>query len=409
VRYDLIMNHAFLLAAGSGKRSKLPDKLQEMIAGKPLFWHALQALQQHPLIKNLVLVVPDHKKTLFRKLLKEWGMLKIIVAIGGKTRQESAEKGLIELKKNTNIQSRDLLLFHNAANPFLTSSEITQVLKAGAKTGAAFVAHPIVDTVKSLKKPPKRRTDQVIETIDRSNLWQAQTPQVVRMDLYEKALAKNLSGTDEMSLIEQLGIYPRIIKASPYNFKITYQRDFEFARFLLEGKNEFRTGIGIDSHAFDRTKTGLTLGGKLFKNYPKLKANSDGDVMLHALCNAVSQALGQGSLGTFANDLCLKKGIKDSQKYLEQILIKMHTKGFELHQVGFQFEGKFPLIDPLTPQIKSSLQKLLLLPGDKIGITATSGEELTAFGRGEGLQCLVIVLLRTLPPHPLGGHRPPPG
>jgi len=118
--------------------------------------------------------------------------------------------------------------------------------------------------------------------------------------------------------------------------------------------------------------------------------------MIHALCNALLQALGEGySLGKIADPLCLKKGIKNSQKYLDEILKKVRKKGFKIYHVGFQMEGKRPKIDPLASRLKKSMAVISGLDEDQIGITATSGEELTPFGRGEGLQCLVIVALRS--------------
>ncbi|EKD93799.1 MAG: hypothetical protein ACD_28C00059G0001, partial [uncultured bacterium] len=251
---------------------------------------------------------------------------------------------------------------------------------------AACVGHAAVDTLKRVE------AGKIVETVDRSRIWHAQTPQVVRTDLYATALEKKMEGTDEMSLMELLGISPSIVPAGENNIKITTRRDIEFARFLLENR-EIHTGIGMDSHRFEREHRGLTLGGKYFPDAPKCQANSDGDVMLHALCNAIFQAIGEGSLGTFADALYEEQGVQDSTVYLNHVLAQMKKEGYAVEQVGFQLEGSTPRIDPISADLKAGLAALLDISPSCIGITATTGEDLTPFGRGEGLQCWATVTL----------------
>lgn len=385
--YKEAMNHAILLAAGNGKRAQIPHKQHVLLAGKPLFGHALSTLRNHPQIHTIVLVIQAEKESEVKGWLQKWNYAHIELVHGGETRQESAQKGFEHLKKHQSLSPNDVLLIHNAANPFATEEEITQVLEAAQKFGAAFVAHPVVDTLHYIDSKSAK-------VVDRQQIWQAQTPQATHVSWHEKALALGNQGTDEMSLLEPFGLIPKVIPASANNFKITFPRDLEFARFLME-KVDIHTGIGMDSHRFDREHKGLTLGGVYLQDLPKCLANSDGDVMIHALCNAISQAMGEGSLGSFADGLFSEKGITDSKVYLEHVLGRMQEKQFSLQQVGFQIEGKQPRIDSIADQLKSSLGKLLSLSPTKIGITATSGEDLTPFGRGEGLQCFATVTLES--------------
>ena len=150
-------------------------------------------------------------------------------------------------------------------------------------------------------------------------------------------------------------------------------------------------GIGQDSHEFG-SKKGLTLAGLYLEKEPKTEANSDGDVVLHAIFNAISQALGDHSLGFYADPLC-EKGITDSKKYLEPLLKRIKKEKFTLNSLGLMFECKNPQIDPLAGKIKKSLSEILGLNATRIGITATSGENLTSFGAGLGIQCFAIVSL----------------
>lgn len=350
-----------------------------------------------------VIVVRKGDQRQVENALKQWGIKSMIVVEGGTTRQASMQKGMEALERSK-LPAKAIIIVHNAANPFATAKEFEAAARAAEKQGAAAVGHPVVDTLKEVKivSPSQsfgKKTSllsHIIRTVDRKNLWHMQTPQAFQYRFFIEAKRKKIFNrhnfTDEMGWIEALGISPAVIEADSLNRKITTPADFLT-----------RTGIGLDSHRFEKvpsprpatgggTSSGLTLGGVHFPHHPKLRANSDGDVILHALCNALLCALGQGSFSSIADPLCAR-GITDSRQYLKKILKVVRAHNFILAHVGFQLEGRKPRIDPLVPKLKSSLSKLLALAPENIGITATTGEDLTAFGRGEGLQCFAVVTL----------------
>lgn len=152
-----------------------------------------------------------------------------------------------------------------------------------------------------------------------------------------------------------------------------------------------RTGIGQDSHRFlpeDSTKP-CVLGGIIFDNVPGFQANSDGDVVLHAICNAISSLTGVLILGDVADTLCLKEGISCSEVYLEKAL---ETLGKQLvTHVAITIEAKKPKIKPRLLEMRQNIAKLMKLTLSQVGITATTGEGLTDFGCGDGVQVFVIV------------------
>ncbi len=155
-----------------------------------------------------------------------------------------------------------------------------------------------------------------------------------------------------------------------------------------------KTGLGQDSHRFDfedNTKK-LKLGGVIFEDAPPLQGNSDADVVLHALCNAISGVTGVNILGEISDMLCFKQGITDSRVYVQEAL--KFLKEWHITHVSCSIECAKPKITPKIPEMKNSLSTLLGLNTTDIGITATTGEGLTAFGRGEGIQvlCLVTVI-----------------
>ncbi len=152
-----------------------------------------------------------------------------------------------------------------------------------------------------------------------------------------------------------------------------------------------KTGLGQDSHRFDfeNKQKKLLLGGVEFDGEPPLQGNSDADVVLHALCNAISGVTGVNILGAVTDALCLKQGIRDSRVYVQEAL--KYLRDWRICHVSCSIECKTPKITPKIPELKASIGELLELETQDIGITATTGEGLTAFGRGEGIQVLCIV------------------
>lgn len=154
-----------------------------------------------------------------------------------------------------------------------------------------------------------------------------------------------------------------------------------------------KVGIGQDSHRFSEDKNRpLILGGVKFSSEFGLKTNSDGDVIIHALCNALGSAIGKGSLSTYA-DTMRKNGIVDSAEYLKIALRQIAEAGYGLNNISISIEAQKPKIESNSFKIKEKLSKLTGIEENCIGITATSGEDLTAFGKGKGIQVFTIVTL----------------
>lgn len=150
-----------------------------------------------------------------------------------------------------------------------------------------------------------------------------------------------------------------------------------------------KVSIGQDSHRFDikNDDKKLILGGVCFEG-PPLEGNSDSDVVLHALTNAVSGITCVNILGDIADNMCFNYGITDSREYLKEAL--KYFKGSILH-VSFSIECAVPKISPMINQMRKSIASLLNIDESCIGITATSGEAMTDFGRGLGIQCFCVL------------------
>ena len=152
-----------------------------------------------------------------------------------------------------------------------------------------------------------------------------------------------------------------------------------------------RTGIGQDSHRFlttDSTKP-CVIAGLVFEEDPGFNANSDGDVVFHALCNAISSLTGILILGGLATDLCLKDGITDSEVYLKLALKTLGKQ--KISHVAITIEAKKPKFKPRIDEMRANIARVLELELSQVGLTATTGEGLTYFGCGDGVQAFAII------------------
>lgn len=152
-----------------------------------------------------------------------------------------------------------------------------------------------------------------------------------------------------------------------------------------------RTGIGQDSHRFmspDSTKPCI-IAGITFEDVPGFNANSDGDIVFHAICNAISSLTGVLILGDIADDLCLKDGITDSEVYLQEALKTLGKQ--KITHVAVTIEAKRPKFKPHLNEMRKNIARVLHLDVSQVGITATTGEGLTDFGCGDGAQAFAVV------------------
>jgi len=158
-----------------------------------------------------------------------------------------------------------------------------------------------------------------------------------------------------------------------------------------------RTGIGQDSHRFisEGTTKPCILGGLIFEDVPGLKANSDGDVVLHAICNAISSVTGEIILGNIADEILRRDGITDSSVYLQAALASLGKQ--QITHVAITIEAERPKFLKRTLEMRTNIACLMGLQVSQVGITSTSGEQLTAFGCGEGVQVFCMITTVEMP------------
>lgn len=155
-----------------------------------------------------------------------------------------------------------------------------------------------------------------------------------------------------------------------------------------------KIGIGQDSHRFMEGENvsgrRLILGGVAVEGCPPLEGNSDADVVLHSVANAISGVTGVNILGEIADEMCLGQGITDSSAFVREALKYLDDR---IVHLSISIEGKRPKFTPLIPEMRKSISELLGITPGQVGITATSGEGLTDFGKGLGIQvfsCITV-------------------
>jgi len=234
------MNIGIVLASGLGKRMKVgKNKTLVTLGEKPIIFYALEVFEKSKDIDGIVLVAGAKDKTLFEAVVKKYNFKKILGVIsGGKERQDSSYAGIefIDASFANKNKAGLILLFHNGANPFVTQKEIHTCILEAKKRGACAVAHKTKDTIREAN--PHRIS---VRVLDRTKLWNMQTPQAIKFTLAKRAFRQansvNFIGTDEVSLVERLGTKVKIIEASKNNFKLTTPLDLELARLII--KNSF--------------------------------------------------------------------------------------------------------------------------------------------------------------------------
>ena len=393
---------AIIPAAGIGKRMGLSMPKQHFeLAGKPILAHTLQRIEQADGIGSIILVVSANHLEWAEGLVQAYKFVKVTqVVIGGERRQDSVQAGLEALADEV-----ELVLVHDGVRPFVPLSVIENCLHEAERSGAAMAAVPVKDTLKAVSK------EQVIEqTVDRSGIWQAQTPQAARVALLKEAYAEaakqaDFTATDEAALLENIKIPIKVVEGSEKNIKITRPADLILAKAILmesqldrtvqQNGNNFRTGYGYDAH---RLVTGrsLILGGVKVSHEKGLAGHSDADVLTHALCDAILGAAGLGDIGRHFPDTDQKfKDIK-SLKILEQVTAMASQKGLGLQNGDITIVAQKPKLSTYFETMRNNLASACRTDPETINIKATTTEGMGFAGREEGMAAHAVVLLRKL-------------
>ena len=212
-----------IVAGGSGTRmqSALPKQYLPL-GGKPVAFYSLEVFAAHPQVVEIVVVCDPDYRSLFAESFPQ-----VSFASPGFRRQDSMENGFRQLQS-----SAEIICVHDAARPFIDATMLTNVIQQAHQHGAATVGMPVKYTVKQAD-----HEGFVGHTPDRSLVWEIQTPQALQKGLLKKGLEKvqreKLQVTDDVSLVELMGLPVKLVPGSYSNLKITTPDDLAFAEFFL--------------------------------------------------------------------------------------------------------------------------------------------------------------------------------
>jgi 2-C-methyl-D-erythritol 4-phosphate cytidylyltransferase len=223
------MVSAVIVAAGKGIRMNGAVRKQYLpLAGRPVLTHSLSVFETCQFIHRIVLVVPEDDLAYCQDHILSGFKERIELVAGGNNRQDSVYNGLIALGKNNGI-----VIIHDGVRPFLNREMLDSCVTGAKKHGACIIGVPVEHTLKKVNG-----IRNVEKTIERRNIWFAQTPQAFQYEIirnaHEDARLKGYAGTDDAYLVEQMGNPVKMIKGDKNNIKITTREDLKLAQAILE-------------------------------------------------------------------------------------------------------------------------------------------------------------------------------
>ena len=365
-----------IVAGGRGTRtgSAIPKQLIDL-GGRTVLQRSVAAFDAHPGVAAIVVVLPEELVGDGRALVGST-RLPCAIAAGGARRQDSVAAGLAALPSG-----HVLVLVHDAARPFVDRATIDRVIEAAGRTGAAVPAVAARDTIKRV--PASSRL--VAETIPRGEIWLAQTPQGFRRPVLEAAVAlgaSGMEGTDEAMLAERAGHAVEIVEGHERNVKITTSDDLERAR--AQFAPAVRVGTGYDLHRLVDGRP-LVLAGERLPSDRGPLGHSDGDVVCHALADALFGATGLGDIGQhFPNTDPQWKDVAGLDLLSRSVAI-LAAGGWRPASADVTVVLERPKLVPHLPAIRQRVADVLGLDVSAVSVKGKTNEGVDAVGRGEAI------------------------
>lgn len=398
---------AVILAAGSGTRLACalaqaggPQRKQYLeLEGEPLFWKSARTFARLQAVQGLVLVFPPEDLERMTGVVSELYLRDPLgvpwrTCAGGARRQDSVRLGLAALDA-----SARLVLVHDAARPFASAALARRVLGAlGPDRPAAIPGLAVTDTIKRVGE-----NDIIVDTPVRATLRAVQTPQgfvlAPLLEAHARAQAEAWEVTDDASLMERAGHQVVVVPGEEANVKITTPADLELLR--PKACAAPRTGWGYDVHRYvsqgeDDPKVlakarPMMLGGVAIAGAPRVLAHSDGDVLLHALTDALLGIACAGDIGQLFPDTDAAYENMPSTIFVTEALRRVRAAGFVPVHADLTVVAQTPKLGPHKARIAAQVALLLELPAAAVNVKATTEEGLGFTGEKRGLKAVAVV------------------
>lgn len=366
---------ALIVSAGRGHRfgGEIPKQYLNL-SHKSILATSAEALLSHPKIDHVRAVIHPDDQALYENSTAELDLLPPV--FGGATRQDSVRLGLESLVK----LKPEKVLIHDSVRPFIDHDIINAVIDALDDYQGAIPAVPVADTL-------KRGSEFIQETVDRSDLWRAQTPQgFVFEEIIEghrAVMGEEL--TDDGVVAERAGMKVAIVSGKESNFKITTQEDMDRAMAQYQGNSGvYKVGTGFDVHRFTKGDH-VMLCGVAVPHDQGLAGHSDADVALHAITDAILGAAGAGDIGFHFPPSDPQWKNVSSDTFLAHAAKLVADQGGRVTNVDLTVICEAPKIGPYRDQMKNKIAEILNIDATNVNVKGTTTEGLGFTGRGEGI------------------------
>tara|TARA_B100001093_G_scaffold375287_1_gene360328 strand:- start:87 stop:1238 length:1152 start_codon:yes stop_codon:yes gene_type:complete len=376
-----------ILAGGKGSRvSNAKHKQFIDINGYSILEHTLRKFNQVYKKSELIIAFPKsmiNDKTLL--FYKKYTSNKLVS--GGLTRKKSVEKVLKYIDKMH--KKPENILIHDSARPNTSISLIKNIKRQIHKRNVNFVV-PYENIVSTLKF----KNSNKFKTIDRSNYITTQTPQAFKYNVATKIFFNKHNVTDDAQLAEihkiSKGIY---LKGESENLKITTKKDVDLFKKLIAKEIIFRVGNGFDVHRLVKGN-GIMLGGIKIKSDRQLAGHSDGDVILHALCDSILGSLSKKDIGTHFPSSDVKFKGAASSIFLLEVLKFIRKSNYEISNIDITVICQSPSLKNYKEKIKKNLMKLTKLKSNQLNIKAKTTDYLGLIGKSQAISCWITTTVR---------------
>jgi 2-C-methyl-D-erythritol 4-phosphate cytidylyltransferase/2-C-methyl-D-erythritol 2,4-cyclodiphosphate synthase len=381
----------FQQSLGRSDKTLFPcrSKLFYQLAGEPVLLRTLRAFDRIPEICETIVAISPEMRPEVKGWARQIKSSKVRWILGGKTRAESVWNAL----KKTSPRS-DWIMVHDGARPLVTPNAIREVLKAGKDWDGVILARKVVPTIKRVLT----EDGHIRETVNRNELYEAETPQLARREVLLRAYKQNpkaFEATDEAGLLEAIGARVRVVSHEDWNPKLTILTDLTLAKAMIERNisPEVRVGIGFDTHRLVKGRK-FYLGGIVIPSPKGALGHSDGDALLHALADAILGVIGAGDIGEWFSDRDPKfKNIR-STKILGVILAEAKRQGWHPFHADTNIILESPKLYAHKLKIRKSVAKCLGLPEKDVSIKARTREGLGPEGEGLAVTCEAVISMR---------------
>nr|MBR6778330.1 2-C-methyl-D-erythritol 4-phosphate cytidylyltransferase [Clostridia bacterium] len=366
---------AIICAAGKGTRAGFEkNKLLVPYDGIPVLARTVQAFCFEGIDELIITYSPDDLAEM-KALLSGFDNVKFVQ--GGETRTHSVYNALQEVES-------DVVLIHDGARPFVSRSVIEGCIESVKTCGSGICAVECRDTIATVED------GKIVHVPARDSLRLMQTPQGFFREkiayAYERAMREDSpSYTDDSSVFARYCGEPCICAGSRENTKITYAEDFT--------GSVARCGFGVDTHAFGKAQDYIVLAGVKIPSDSGLIAHSDGDVLVHAVMDALLSAAGFKDIGHYFPDTDEKWKDANSMKMLEQVVALLEEEGYGVKNVSVAVQAEKPRLKKYVDEMKTALAGVLKIEETAVGISAGTNEGLGYVGEGKGITVNAYVLL----------------